>query len=509
MTRALGVLLAALSLGAPTWDEPRTLSDIGISLGPELAMTSSGAALATWDGELGPDCAQSPASLTCIHIVEVAARDPSGAWGSPDRIARPGVGARPGVALNDAGRAAVIWVHDIGRDRVVQATYRTGPSQPFPNPSDLSAAVLEVRSHHIGLDGAGNAVAVWAERHTGDFGVAGEIRSAASGTWDAPAVLSTGNVQAGPDLAVTPGGDAFAIWIQGAAVLVAHADLTKGAWDPPVTLSGNGGRGAAVAVDAAGDAVAVWTLGDRPGVEAAARPAGGSWGPTVMVSDVSPFNGVTAPDVALAGDGTAVAVWVGGSSLRASVRGSDGSWSRPLEVGAADSAEPRVSLDSHGNAIALWLHRSRLLAAARPAVAAAWQPAEQLSDADASAPQVATDAVGNGVALWNLRNGDLLPVVTSAFPAAAWTPSLANTNRPSIRGVPRVGRTVTCTRGGWAGTVPIRYAYGWLRKGRLAASGRSYRIRRGDAGARLACRVVAKNAARTLSSLSAPVRVKR
>jgi hypothetical protein len=224
VTRALGVLLATLSLGAPSWTEPRTLSDIGISLGPELAMTSSGAALATWDGELGPDCAQSPASLTCIHIVEVSARDSSGAWGSPDRIARPGIGARPTVALNDAGRAAVLWVHDIGRDRVVQATYRTGPSQPFPNPSDLSAAVLEVRSHHIGLDAAGNAVAVWAERHSGDYDVAGEIRSAASGTWGAPAVLSTGNTQRGPGLAVTPGGDAFAIWIQGATVLVARGD---------------------------------------------------------------------------------------------------------------------------------------------------------------------------------------------------------------------------------------------------------------------------------------------
>jgi hypothetical protein len=178
-------------------------------------------------------------------------------------------------------------------------------------------------------------------------------------------------------------------------------------------------------------------------------------------------------------------------------------------VGAADSAEPRVSLDSHGNAVALWLHRSRLLAAARPAVAGAWQPAEQLSDGDASAPQVALDAAGNGVALWNLRNGDLLPVLTSTFPATAWTPSLANTDRPSIRGVPRVGHTVTCTRGRWAGTVPISYAYSWLRKGLLRASGPSYRIRRGDAGVQLVCRVVAKNAARTLSSLSAPVRVKR
>lgn len=509
MTRALGFLLAALSLGAPSWDQTRTLSDIDISLGPELAMTSSGAALASWDGELGPDCAQSPASLTCIHIVEVAARDPSGSWGPPDRIARPGVGARPGVALNEAGRAAVIWVHDIGRDRVVQATYRTGPAEPFPNPNDLSAAVLEVRSHHIGLDGAGNTVAVWAERHSGDFDVAGEIRSAAFGTWGAPIVLSTGSVRAGPELAVTPEGDAFAIWIQGAAVLVSHADLTKGTWDPPVNLSGNAGFGAAVAVNAAGDAVAVWSLADRPGIEAATRPAGASWAPAVTVSDVSPFNNVTAPDVALGRNGTATAIWVGGSSLRSSVRGSDGSWSRPVEVGAADPAEPKVSVDADGNAVALWLHRARLLSALRPAVAGAWQPPEQLSDAAASAPQVALDAAGSGVSLWNSSDRGLLPVLTAALPAAAWTPTLANTQRPSVRGAARVGRTVTCTRGVWTGTVPISYAYRWLADKRPRATGLRYRIRPADAGMHLACRVAATNAARALFATSPRVRVRR
>src|SRR5262249_15686546 len=137
MIRAAALLLTVVALGTPAWSEPLTLSDLPISPGPELAINSTGSALTVWDGELGPDCAQSPASLTCMHIVEVAARGPSGAWGAPDRIARPGIGARPKVALNDTGRAGVIWVHDIGRDRVVQATYRPGASQPFPNPSDL------------------------------------------------------------------------------------------------------------------------------------------------------------------------------------------------------------------------------------------------------------------------------------------------------------------------------------------------------------------------------------
>src|SRR5262249_21812683 len=156
----------------------------------------------------------------------------------------------------------------IGRDRVVQATYRPGASQPFPNPSDLSAAVLEVRSHHVALDAAGNAAVVWAERHVNEFDVAGEIRSAAQGTWGAPVVLSRNAVTAGPSLAVTPSGEAFAAWIEGSAVLVARASLASGSWDPPTTLARDGAA-ADVVVDAAGNALVVWTVADGAGIETA------------------------------------------------------------------------------------------------------------------------------------------------------------------------------------------------------------------------------------------------
>src|SRR5262245_21798475 len=310
-TAMIHALLTAV-VAAAGWSTPQVLSNGDIALGPELSMAPSGAAIAVWDRESGPDCAQVPASLTCAHIVEFSQRPSPLGWDYPREVARPGIGARPQVAVNDAGRAAIIWVHDIGRDRVVQATYRTGVNEPFPNPNDLSAAVLEVRDHHVGLDAVGNAAVVWAERHSTDFDVAAEIRSAASGTWGAPVVLSTGYVRAGPSLAVTPGGDAFAVWVEGSAVLAAHGNLAGGTWETPITLSQNAGVGASVAVNAAGDAVAVWTLGDRPGIGAAARPAGGSWGSAVLMNDSSPLNGVTAPSVALAADGTAVAVWVGG-----------------------------------------------------------------------------------------------------------------------------------------------------------------------------------------------------
>jgi hypothetical protein len=503
LTRVFVVLALAAVAATPSWTEPRVLSDTGRALGPEFAVNASGAAIAVWDSETGPDCAQAPASLTCIHTVEATWRDHSGgAWDSPVAIARPGIGDRPTVAMNDAGRAAIIWVHDIGRDRVVQATYRVGPTAAFPNPNDLSAAVLEVRSHHVALDAAGNAVAVWAERHIDTFEVAAEVRSAASGTWGAPIVLSTGAVSAGPALGVTPAGDAFVAWVEGGVVRVVRGDLSHGAWDSPVAVSSGAGSDVALAVNAAGDAVVV------SGGQAVSRPVAGVWSAAALVDGSLVAAG---PGVAIAADGTAVAVWAGGDGyLRAAVRPAAGAWSDSAVVAPATASAPQVAIDPGGNAIALWRDDADLMAALRPAVAGAWQPPERLAGGETSSPRVALDAAGNGVAVWNSRSGDRIPVFTADFPAA-WQPTLDNTQRPTIRGRARVGRTVVCNRGLWAGTVPIRYGYGWLRNSRLmqSAHGLRYRIRRADAGARLACRITATNPARTMVVTSPPVRVSR
>ena len=92
---------------------------------------------------------------------------------------------------------------------------------------------------------------------------------------------------------------------------------------------------------------------------------------------------------------------------------------------------------------------------------------------------------------------------------AVAAPTLANLVRPSIRGRPRVGATLTCLRGHWSGAPPIRYAYGWLLNAHPipAARRRTYRIRRRDAGSRLACRVAASSGSRARTATSRAVRV--
>jgi hypothetical protein len=121
------LLLGAQAAGAPTWSAPVEISSGDRALGPRLAVNGAGEALVVWDQEVGADCTRDPASTFCVHIVQLATRTAGAAtWRAPIELSRPGVGAEPRGAMGAAGDAAVAWVHDIGRERVLQATYRRG-----------------------------------------------------------------------------------------------------------------------------------------------------------------------------------------------------------------------------------------------------------------------------------------------------------------------------------------------------------------------------------------------
>jgi hypothetical protein len=451
--------------------------------------------------------------------VEAAYRSRSGdQWDSGHAIARPGVGARPQAAINGTGDAALLWVHDIGTYRVLQATLRHGLTGDFPNPNDLSDSVLEIRSHHIALDASGDAVAVWAQRPADVFEVHAEVRRAKLGYWGSATLLSRQPVNGGPTLAVTPGGEAFVAWIEHGAVKVARGNVASATWDAPVNLKDGGDAEGdpAIAVDAAGDAVVAWQWRSQPRaltvVQAAFRPADGSWGQAADLANVG-GNFQHDPRVAIDASGDVAALWPDEAGLlRSSVRPvASAAWSHPAALTVAAVADPELALDAHGNAVAIWIDGATkgLDAAVRPAVAGAWQPVEHISTAASSDPKLGIDDAGNAAALWDAPSGSGVDVHAADL-AADWQPTLANTQRPAITGAARVGHTLVCNRGSWEGRLPIGYAYGWRRNGTpvRGATRPSYRVRPRDRGRSLACRITATNPARTLTATSRPVRVR-
>jgi hypothetical protein len=178
-----------------------------------------------------------------------------------------------------------------------------------------------------------------------------------------------------------------------------------------------------------------------------------------------------------------------------------------VRIATGHPRDVRVAIDPNGNSVVAWRDGIRLFSAVRP-VTAGWQPTELLSDAATSPASIALPSAGNGLAVWNAGSGEHVPALAAELPPD-WQPVLRNVTEPAVLGRARVGRTVTCDQGEWAGTFPIRYAYGWLRNGHTRARGSTYRIKREDARTRLACRVSAANLAGVRSATSAPVRVKR
>jgi hypothetical protein len=85
-----------------------------------------------------------------------------------------------------------------------------------------------------------------------------------------------------------------------------------------------------------------------------------------------------------------------------------------------------------------------------------------------------------------------------------------STRRPSLRGTPVVGRTLTCLPGSWTGPRPIVFSYRWLRNGKVLAGAikRSRKLRLADGRRLVACRVWASNATGATKATSKPVRVR-
>jgi hypothetical protein len=69
-----------------------------------------------------------------------------------------------------------------------------------------------------------------------------------------------------------------------------------------------------------------------------------------------------------------------------------------------------------------------------------------------------------------------------------------NVKPPHISGQPRVGQTLTCSKGSWSNH-PTHFAYRWGRNGKAiqGATNSSYKVQPADKGHALACSVVAQN----------------
>ena len=222
-------------------------------------------------------------ATACAWLALTASALATPTWLAPTDIAGPTTSITfPEIAVNAGGDAVAIWPRNTGSETVVEVIERPAGGE-WSGPEVISdPGEEELSSVHIGLDDAGNAVAVW---RAYDFAYV--IRTAArpaGGEWSAPEDLFAGGGQS-PQLAMNGAGDAVVVWIlsvAGGDVVAQAAERPAGGdWLAPDDLSvtGEDAGSPSIAIDAAGTATAVWQLSD-PGeneIRAAVRTASDNW----------------------------------------------------------------------------------------------------------------------------------------------------------------------------------------------------------------------------------------
>jgi hypothetical protein len=317
---------------------------------------------------------------------------------------------------------------------LVFATSRADAA-PWSGPEAVSALDADASASEVGVDAVGDATAIW----TNDAVVGSVVQTAyrpAGAGWEPPLDLSgPGGEVEGADLAVDPAGDAVAVWrvTTGGSFLVQAAFRPAGgSWGSPETvpISGAAGETPQVSIDEAGDAVLVYKDG-AAGIFASYRPANGSWQGGVHISG----GGAADPDVVMNSAGAAVAVWkisLGPLSwIESNTMAPGGSWgggAGHLSLAASITEPPQVEVDAAGDFFALWSSgesNNQAVEIDRMPAAGSWEAPETISTAGLGAPepQLAVDPAGDVVAAWYRSGGSAGSIeATSLRVGGMWAP---------------------------------------------------------------------------------------
>ena len=192
-----------------------------------------------------------------------------------------------------------------------------------------------------------------------------------------------------------------------------------------------------MAMDVAGNAMVVW---EQDGYIWSNRYlAGSGWGTPAAVQNDSAVYALQ-PEVAVAPNGDAIAVWQQGEPnnepkyhyhvLASYYTAATVSWGAPQYLGdtpvldaVEDAYDPQVAIDSAGNALVVWTqtdntHGDLDVWANRYQAGGSWSGAQLLEHDDVgdhSSPAIAMDPAGNAMAVWAYNDGHIVGIQASRY----------------------------------------------------------------------------------------------
>jgi hypothetical protein len=338
----------------------------------------------------------------------------------------------PDVAVDVNGKGLVVWSETVNAQYVIRARFMTGTGASTVTVSTSGDASLP----RVTYDGAGNAIAVWAQFENNRNDIWGSRYVAANHAWTTPVRISDANAVSSsyvPDIGADSSGNAMVVWHQGDG-RVNHFDewsaryiASSNTWTTPVMISDgvNSAANGKVAINAAGQGLAAWVQLQDDGTMISNGPqdiwgrnvtTSGTLGTSVRLNAVAGNVDWTYGQVAVAvhTNGSGGAVWVQGSGIlpfviHAAMYSVAGGWqtSTVITNNALDNSYgPHLAFDSAGNALAVWQQQDGFGASAganRYVAGTGWGTSQLIADqtlGDVYDPHVAVDGAGNATAVW-------------------------------------------------------------------------------------------------------------
>jgi hypothetical protein len=288
---------------------------------PSVALDDQGRVLVALLGDRGPE-----KPLFKRFDLNVAARAPTGTWSRPKRLCVCDL-SEAQLATTATGQALVVWEREASlQDQGLWAAWRS-PSGRWTRPRKIEPLGDNLL---VKLNDDGTAVAAW-EQWSGpppEAHLAVAIRPP-HGPFGWPQIIGD-RPSWGYDLALAPTGEAVVMWAPPDGSLHAMARLpgAPSFTSEQVLVPGDvRALEPAIGMDQQGNAVALWTKSTGNGfsgyfdaelyVDAAIRPAGGSFDAGSHLADMGPdgykHSASCGESVASAADGNAIAVWVAGN----------------------------------------------------------------------------------------------------------------------------------------------------------------------------------------------------
>lgn len=362
-----------------------------------------------------------------------------GAWSAaPPRVNAGNLDAEePHVAMDAAGNAIAVWYQLDGATRNIWASrYERATGWSVPATIDQSAELAD--SPEVAMDAAGNAIAVWIQRHVGAPSLWAS-RFTPAGGWETPELLELldGSAAILPHIAMNATGYAVVTWFQSEATgnIYVNRYVPGAGWQGRESVETHPMAAVVprVAVAPSGQAVVMWRQQDAVGtwdLYATSAAAGGAWSAPVAVEQAS--GDIAVFDLAAGADG-AVAAWTQWDSGRnqcwAAFLQADGNWAprQRLDSEPGFCYDVQVATDALGGAQFVWSQDTptgRSIWTNASTRAGGWGTAARLTTGgEARDPAIGVDAVGNALAVWRQDRGDgVYPAFASRrLAGAAWS----------------------------------------------------------------------------------------